>query len=69
MSTEDMRLTRLESGYWHARWSSEIWAQWPTGRPVTLEDFFHDSGTASRIAEIEHRMPCWVTPEAALCQG
>lgn len=36
-----MTLTKLESGYYHATWGSEIWAQWPCGRLVQAEDFFH----------------------------
>lgn len=40
---------RLESGYWHVRWSAEIWAQWPCGRLPTAADFFHDTGTPERL--------------------
>ena len=43
-----MKLTRLGTGYWHARWSAEIWAQWPCDRPVRAEDFFHPAWTATR---------------------
>lgn len=46
-------VTRLDSGYWHARWSAEIWAQWPVHRTLCAEDFFHPSYTATpaRIAQ------------------
>ena len=46
------RINKLPSGFWHARWSSEVWAQWPPEREVTLEDFFHHTGTEARIAQI-----------------
>ena len=46
-----MTLQRLASGYWHARWSSEIWAQWPIDREPREEDFFHASSTPERIRE------------------
>ena len=61
-----MTITRLSSGYWFARWSPEIWAQWPVGRDVDYEDFFHPaySATPARIdactravAEAERRTP------------
>lgn len=50
-----MKLSRLESGYWHARWSSEIWAQWPCHRSVRAEDFFHAdyAFTRERAAECD----------------
>ncbi len=44
-------ITRLDSGYWHARWSSEIWAQWPCGRSVEADDFFHSSATPERLKQ------------------
>lgn len=40
-------VTVLDSGYWHVRWSAEIWAQWPNTRPVQAEDFFAPSWTAT----------------------
>lgn len=58
-----MKLRLLESGYWHARWTSEIWAQWPSHRTLTAEDFFHPAWTATpeRIREAMNR----VSPPAA----
>jgi len=44
-------LKRLSSGYWHARWSDEIWAQWPAGSVITEEAFFHNTATPQRIAQ------------------
>jgi hypothetical protein len=38
---------RLDSGYWYVRWSAEIWAQWPVGRFVHRDDFFHPDYAAT----------------------
>lgn len=32
----DIRL--LASGYWHVRWGTYVWAQWPRGRDCTPDD-------------------------------
>ncbi len=50
-----MKLTRLESGHWHARWSNEAWAQWPCHRPVRSDDFFNADWTFTpeRMAECD----------------
>jgi hypothetical protein len=45
MTTEIPTVKKLDTGYWHARWSSEAWAQWPINRSVREEDFFHASFT------------------------
>ena len=44
---------RLESGYWHVRWTDEVWAQWPCHRQPLPGDFFNATWTASgeRITE------------------
>jgi len=47
-----MILQRLSSGYWFARWSDEVWAQW-SGSIITLADFFHNTGTTERIRQCE----------------
>jgi len=43
----------LDSGYWYARWSGEIWAQWPVNSEITKESFFNSNWTATpeRIAQ------------------
>ena len=53
MPTHPLLLKRLESGYWHARWSAEIWAQWPCNRPLIEDDFFHHTGTRDLILQVE----------------
>mgnify|MGYP001570040167 CR=1 FL=1 len=47
-----MRL--LDSGYWHARWSDQAWAQWPKWRAIERKDFFQPdwSCTRERLTEI-----------------
>lgn len=34
------RVTRLQSGYWHVRWSQNLWLQWPVGQHPTIADGF-----------------------------
>lgn len=48
-------IQRLDSGYWLVRWAREVWAQWPMGRAVRPEDFFHAawSCTADRMAQCD----------------
>jgi hypothetical protein len=47
-----MTINRLSTGYYHARWNNEIWAQWPISFWAPREsDFFHDTGTPERIRE------------------
>ena len=31
---------RLDSGYWHVRWSAERWVQWPCEREPAADDVF-----------------------------
>lgn len=33
-------VSKLSSGYWHVRWSDNLWLQWPIGRAPTAEDGF-----------------------------
>lgn len=47
-----MKLTLLPTGYWHARWNSEVWAQWPVGSLPTADDFFHNTSTPERLAQL-----------------
>ncbi len=53
-----MTLTRLSSGYWLAWWGPEIWAQWPVGRALQAEHFFHPAWTytAERVRDAEYRV-------------
>lgn len=53
-----MEIKLLASGYWFARWTPEIWAQWPKGREVQVSDFFHAewSATPERLKELTTRM-------------
>lgn len=44
---------RLDSGYWHVRWSRQAWAQWPVGRSVTREDFFQPGWSYSEARAAE----------------
>lgn len=30
----------LESGYWHVRWNSNLWFQWPKDRSPEIADGF-----------------------------
>lgn len=48
-----MTLTRLASGYWHARWSDESWAQWRIGYAVQWADFFNPEWTCTRARMLE----------------
>jgi len=42
----------LPSGYYHVRWSREVWAQWPSAYWAPREvDFFGGTGTPERIRE------------------
>ena len=55
-------IQRLKSGYWYARWSSEIWAQWPCDRGPRPEDFFHPNWTATpdRLQEVAEAIDRWI---------
>ncbi len=35
-----MRISRLSSGYYLARWTQNLWIQWPTWRAPTIADGF-----------------------------
>jgi len=35
-----MKLSKLSTGYWNARWSKNLWIQWPVGREAELSDGF-----------------------------
>ena len=47
-----MILTKLSTGYWHAYWNPEVWAQW-IGLSPREQDFFHPEWTFTRQAEAE----------------
>lgn len=61
-----MELKKLDSGYWFARWSPEVWAQWRQGVPLTEQDFFHPAYAASaeRIREAEAAVQDWGQKQA-----
>jgi hypothetical protein len=42
---DNMTIKRLQSGYWHARWSTEVWAQWPVWESLNRSHFFHGAWT------------------------
>jgi hypothetical protein len=46
-----MTLKRLSSGYWHARWTSNLWMQWPVyGTPVADSRFGMLTGAQEKEA-------------------
>ena len=50
--TRKPTLKYLSTGYWHARWSSQVWAQWPVGSELTEGAFFiRSTATTERIEQ------------------
>lgn len=33
-------VSKTDSGYWHVRWNTNQWIQWPIGRQAELADAF-----------------------------
>lgn len=50
-ATERITITKLCTGYWHARGVGPTeWAQWPVGEPLTDDAFFVQASAAFRRA-------------------